>query len=123
MDYGKPWIPAHGVYETYFKLYPFKFDAADQVGPYNVQENAGKFADFESGAGLYYAAFPVDTTGLSDAYSIHFDLFNAKVNAPFSHDAQSDPPSPPASVPEPAGLLLLGLGIAGIAGWARRFKK
>ncbi|MBE0555992.1 MAG: PEP-CTERM sorting domain-containing protein, partial [Proteobacteria bacterium] len=37
---------------------------------------------------------------------------------PFSHDAQSDPS--PTGVSEPATLLLLGLGLIGVAGYARR---
>ena len=118
MTYGNPGIPSHGVFDTYYVLHKFHFNKADQVAVYNTQENPG--AAFTVGKGLYYAAFTVDTTHLSDAYSLHFDLFNNNVNAPFSHDAQSDPP--PTGVPEPATLLLLGLGIISLAGYARRYR-
>jgi len=37
--------------------------------------------------------------------------------APFSHDAQS------SKVPEPTTMLLLGLGLVGLAGVGRRIKK
>jgi hypothetical protein len=118
MRYGNPGIPSHGVFDTYYALQEFRFNSANQVAVYNTQENPG--AAFTAGTGLYYAAFAVDTTQLNDAYSLHFDLFNKKVNAPFSHDAQSDPP--PTGVSEPATVLLLGLGIISLAGFARRYQ-
>lgn len=118
MTYGSPGISPHGVFDSYYTLYKFHFDEADQTYLYNVQDNPG--ANITAGPGLYYAAFSVDATSLNDAYSLHFDLFNKNVNAPFSHDAQSDPP--PTGVPEPATLLLLGLGIVGVAVYARRYQ-
>jgi len=118
MAYGNPGIPSHGVFDTYYALIAFKFNPTSKVGLYNTQDNPGQFDEFYPGAGLYYAAFNVDTTNLSDAVSIHFDLFNDRTKAPFSHDAdaQSDPPP----VPEPTTMLLLGLGLIGLIGARRR---
>jgi len=57
---------------------------------------------------------------------VHFDVYDhyynnegdAKaVNAPFSHDGGG------TQVPEPTTLLLLGLGLIGVAGIGRRVKK
>lgn len=84
MQYGNPGIPNHGVFDTYFMTYPFKFNSSNQVGEYNTQDNPGQFCDYLPGTGLYYAAFDFDTTDLSNDVTIHFDLFkNNNVFAPF----------------------------------------
>ncbi len=121
MEYGNPGIPDHGVFDTYFMSYPFKFDSNNQVGSYNTQDNPGQFSDYLPGTGLYCAAFNFDTTNLSGDVTIHFDLYNNEVFAPFSHDAQSDPP--PEGVPEPGTLLFFSLGLASLIGLRRKWKK
>ncbi len=119
MAYGNPGIPAHGVFDTYYFVHTFKFDDDNHVAVYNVQDNPG--ANFSAGTGLYYAAFSVDTSSLSDDFSIHFDLYkDNKTFAPFSHDAQSDPPT---VVSEPTTSLLLALGLIGVVGVKRKLKK
>ena len=71
-----------------------------------------------------YMEFALDTNNLGDEVSIHFDLYNDRTKAPFSHDAndaQSDPPPPQVS--ESATILLVGFGLIGLSGFRNRFKK
>jgi len=120
-------LSSHGIFETYFYEYAFKFGTA-QISPYNTQDRAKAGSPISmSGSGMYYVAFEIDTTNLDPGYFIHFDLYNealAKksktdldVNqfAPFSHDAQSN-----HKVPEPGMLSLLGLGLFGMAFFRRK---
>src|SRR4030067_1712739 len=136
-------LEPHGIFDTYYTEYEFKFDSKLQIDPYNTQDRAKNSTEMPSGgSGMYYMEFTVDTSGLlASGYSIHFDLYNTvtlvdtickkhgkkscnvykaitdldvKANAPFSHDAESRH----HQVPEPSTVLILGSGLIGL--WASR---
>jgi len=107
---------SHEIFDTWYWEFEFQFDGSQQVGAYNVQDDAG---DPPSGSDLYAAFFNYDMSSIiGDGYFAHFDLYNKRTGefAPFSHDA--------TSAPEPATMLLLGSGLLGIGVFGRkRFKK
>lgn len=115
-------LAGHDIFQTYYLEFSFLFNAANFMTPsYDAQE---KYLDpnyvADSGTTAFLTAFNVNTANLSGDYALHFDLYSVdpegkiELFAPFSHDAQS------TSVPEPATMLLLGTGLAGITGMMRR---
>lgn len=142
-------LSKHGIFETYFSEFAFKFDQNNKADPYNTAETPGVGPTPDTNGTMYFNAFTVDTSSLAANYFIHFDLYNSlstpltekvcsgsgryrtcvdvvvgndnDINscAPFSHDAQSS-----NSVPEPNTFMLLGSGLLGLVFFGRRkFRK
>lgn len=127
-DLGK-----HGIYDTYFKEYAFKFDASNRIRAYNTQDRAISGAPIDltyasRGKTLYYAAFNVDISSLDPSVRPHFDLYTTYTRygrggkdidilkfAPFSHDAEA------VSVPEPSTAVLLLAGVTAL--WLFRTRR
>lgn len=127
-------LAKHGVFPTYFKEVDFSFSSSNQSSIFNTQDHPAWGP--QSGTGMYYKLFNIDTSNLANGYEIHFDLYNTKLClkgkgqcasntdtditqfAPFSHDAQSMTPVPE---PETYAMLLVGLGLIGFT--ARRRKQ
>jgi len=150
MTYGTPPIaggglPSHGIYDTYFYEIPFKFREENLADAYDTAETTGVGpTDNDVTGEMYYQAFHVNILDFISGppehyYRLHFDLYNTEEKctgspmravcttevskfAPFSHDAE-DPPPPggtPPDVPEPASVLLTGMGMLGLAAFLKK---
>lgn len=88
-DADKGDLPGHGVYNTYFKEFSFKFktgpsSAANVCGSnvqctsqFNVQDTVGTTpTPTTTGPKMYYMEFQVDTASLNTNYQLQFDLYS-----------------------------------------------
>lgn len=125
-------LSGHGIYPSWYAEFNAgNFRIADGGGIGDVQPtSSGDY--FDPSAGYLNPAnanqlgeIKKFSISLAGAFSFHFDAYSLNEDgsiayfAPFSHDAASTPGTP---TPEPATMLLFGLGLAG-AGVYRKFKK
>ena len=129
-DGGSRDLPTHGIYPAWFtEMGLGNFTAQGGIGDV-VADSAAAHGDphwlptqgyINSSTQGWFQSYHVEVTG---PYAVHFDAFTVLETgeidkfAPFSHDASSSG----GEVPEPATMLLFGLGLAG-AGVVRKLRR
>ena len=113
-------LASHGIFPTYFAELSFNFNGASTIDAYNVQDGSS------APGSLYLKTFAVDMSGVTDGFTVHFDLYTygekgaKKISitdfAPFSHDAEGGHTVPDGG----ATAALLGLGVLGLAAIRRK---
>lgn len=65
-------LSSHGIFPAFFAQFKFNIDPETTTPAYNVDPN-----NTHSGSGsLYYVDFLVDISGITSAFSVHFDLYD-----------------------------------------------
>lgn len=114
-------LAPHGIGETWFTQRDFTFSADQHSAIYDTAEHAGSGP--RTGAGMLYAAFEFDTSGLAPGVSLHFDLYSTRTKngdvdvlrfAPSSHDAGTIA-NAARPVPEPTAAAVFAIGFLTIA--------
>ncbi|MEW6051900.1 MAG: choice-of-anchor N protein [Candidatus Zixiibacteriota bacterium] len=113
-------MPPHGIFPTnYTEMLVTSQTSSPYVGVYDYVDPDDPDTGFDNFGNIYRFNIHTSYSYLHfDAYGFYRDVDGRFIKAPFSHDAESGK----TPVPEPATMLLMGLGLAG-AGVVRKFKK